>query len=356
MIFMRHSTDHIAVICGARPNFMKVAPLCAAFVREGISHVLVNTGQHFSKEMAADFFDEFQLEPTYHLPSSEGLSTCAQFAHIMQELESVFLKEQPSLVLVVGDVNSTLVGALVANKMQIPLGHIEAGLRSHNWKMPEEANRVLTDTLSDFLFVPSEEAVENLRRESIVDGVHVVGNIMIDTLQLFIKNGKPPTEGRYYFATLHRAENVDDPVVFDQILSACDELRRDAQIFLPLHPRTKKMAQQYGYLERLGRIFTLLPPLSYGESLAYQKHATLVLTDSGGIQEETSFLGVPCLTIRTETERPITVELGTNTIAGVSRESILDAYRRVDLKKRTTTIPLWDGKTSERIIDILKEV
>jgi UDP-N-acetylglucosamine 2-epimerase (non-hydrolysing) len=274
-------------------------------------------------------------------------------ADIMIGLEKIFLSEKPDLVVVVGDVNSTLSAALVANKMGIKLAHVEAGLRSGNKLMPEETNRILTDKLSDLLFVTEEDGVANLKREGITKGVYSVGNIMIDTLTLLLPKVKKSTE-HFYFCTLHRAENVDNKKVFAEILDALEEISHDAVIYLPLHPRTAKMAEKFGLEGRLKKIFKILPPLSYQETLYYQKNAKLVLTDSGGIQEETSFLGTPCLTLRTETERPITVKKGTNKIAGVTRASILKAYVEHPRKHKKTKIPLWDGKTAKRIVKILK--
>lgn len=342
----------IALICGARPNFMKVAPLCHEFEKRDMDYILINTGQHFDKNMSQDFFDEFNIKPNYHLsPSRE--SVIKQFTDIMLGLEDIFIQEKPDLVMVVGDVNSTLSGALVANKMSIKLAHIEAGLRSHNRLMPEEHNRVLTDRISDFLFVTMGEGVENLFKEGIVDNVYLVGNLMIDTLAEFSKETSL-TKEVFYFATLHRAENIDNKVIFNEILDAMEEISQDAKIYLPLHPRTKKMADEFGLMDRMEKIFFLLPPLNYKDAVYYQKNAKLVLTDSGGVQEETSFLGVPCLTLRTETERPITVTMGTNTMAGITKDTILSAYKHKDLSRRDINIPLWDGKTAKRIIEVLK--
>jgi len=353
----------IAVIAGARPNFMKVAPLVRELTKQKMPHFLVNTGQHFSAVMAGVFLKEFGLKPQYTLKPSP-VSAQKQKRDIQQGLEKIFAKEKPGIVVVVGDVNATLWAAEVAHKLRIPLAHIEAGLRSFNSKMPEEYNRAQTDRLSGLLFATQEEGISNLKREGITSGTHFVGNIMIDTLKLFAgktnqpKAGRPLAEkisGAYYFCTLHRAENVDNKKVFSGVVAALESIAQDAGIYLPLHPRTKKMAQKFGLLPRLKSACRILPPLSYAESVAYQKNARLVLTDSGGVQEETSYLGVPCITLRTETERPITVTAGTNIVGGVTKQSILRAYRKVNFKKRKTRIKYWDGKTSERIVLILKK-
>ncbi len=345
--------NKIAIIAGARPNFMKIAPLCNQLRKNGVEYFLVNTGQHFDERMALQFFKEFDVRPDFTLEPSRD-SVVKQVSDIMIGLEEIFESEKPSLVIVVGDVNSTLAAALVANKMNIRLAHIEAGLRSYNRKMPEEFNRIVVDSISDILFVTSEDGVSNLNKEGISKNVFFVGNIMIDTLKTFLSDIDSTNED-FYFCTLHRAENVDDKVIFSGILDALEVISKDKKIYMPLHPRTEKMAKQFGLTERLHRIFSITEPLSYRGSLFYQKNARVVFTDSGGVQEETSFLGTPCITLRTETERPITVEKGTNTIGGVTRDSILEAYRSKERKNIKTEIPLWDGEASKRIIEIIKK-
>ncbi|OHA91075.1 MAG: UDP-N-acetylglucosamine 2-epimerase [Candidatus Zambryskibacteria bacterium RIFCSPHIGHO2_01_FULL_46_30] len=341
----------IALIGGARPNFMKIAPLCRKLERRNIPYFIVNTGQHFDSNMAGDFFKEFEIFPNYELHPSRN-SVIKQVSDIICGLEKIFISEKPYMVVVVGDVNSTLAAALVANKMNIKLAHVEAGLRSHNKQMPEEFNRVMVDHISDILFVTSEGGVLNLEEEGITENVFFVGNIMIDTIKMFVKNIDLSKE-TFYFCTLHRAENIDNKRDFQNILNALEVISKDEKIYLSLHPRTKKMAEKFGLSRRLNQIFSILPPLSYKESLFYQKNAKLVLTDSGGIQEETSFLGVPCITLRIETERPVTVEEGTNTVGGVSRDSILKSYRNKKLVRKKTNITKWDGKAAKRIIDII---
>ncbi len=352
---MKNVSQKIAIIAGARPNFMKVAPLVHALQKQNMGNFLVNTGQHFSKAMADDFLQEFQIQSQYTLKPSRS-SAEKQMQDIMDGLQKIFLKEKPSMVVVVGDVNSTLAGALIAKNMHIPCAHVEAGLRSYNLAMPEEQNRMVVDQLADYLFTTEKDGAHNLAQEGIREHVFYVGNIMIDTLKLFEKKVvQIPKEKKYYFCTLHRAENVDSKKIFLGIVRALEKISQDAPIYLPLHPRTKKMAQQFGLLKKLQNACHIIPLLSYTESVSYQKYATVILTDSGGIQEESSVLGVPCLTLRTETERPITVKKGTNTIAGVSTQSILSAYKKKSLKKKKVHIPLWDGKAAQRIVSVIKK-
>lgn len=344
--------NKVAIIAGARPNFMKVAPLCAELKRQNMPYILINTGQHFSASMAGKFLKEFKLKPNYTLKPPQK----RQMSDIKDGLQKIFKKEDPSMVIVVGDVNSTLWASEVAKRQKIKLAHIEAGLRSHNKKMPEEHNRIKTDKLSDFLFVTQEEGMKNLLKERVRGRAHLVGNIMIDTLKMFASHAKQKAkEKKYYFCTLHRAENVDNKKVFKEILDALEIISQDAIVYLPLHPRTKKQAQKFGLMLQLKQVCSILKPLPYAQSVAYQKYANLILTDSGGVQEEASVLGVPCLTLRTETERPITITKGTNKIGGVSKASILKAYSSVKFGKRKTKIKYWDGKTSKRIVDIIKK-
>lgn len=344
----------IAIVAGARPNFMKVAPLCRVLAQRNIPHQLINTGQHFDEAMAGQFFAEFGLQPQVTLSPSRA-TVVQQFSDIMTGLEREWTRARPCYVVVVGDVNSTLAAALAANKLGIPVAHVEAGLRSYNERMPEETNRICTDRLSSLLLATDETALRNLQREGLEKRAQLTGNIMIDTVRMFADT-IPKTEERFYFATLHRAENVDDAATFGDILAALEQIARDAKLYFSLHPRTAERAERFGYVERIHAAFSVVPPLSYAKSIFFQKHAQLVLTDSGGIQEETSFLGTPCLTLRTETERPITVTHGTNTIAGVSKASILQAYRQKDMQKKQTAIPLWDGQAAQRIVDALLAV
>ncbi|OHA15145.1 MAG: UDP-N-acetylglucosamine 2-epimerase [Candidatus Taylorbacteria bacterium RIFCSPLOWO2_12_FULL_43_20] len=346
----------ILLVCGARPNFMKISPLYHILKKEKVDVMLVNTGQHYDANMSRSFLDEFGLKEDYSLKPSRK-TPISQMTDIMKGLESVYKKENPDLVVVVGDINSTLYAALVAKKLLIPIAHVEAGLRSFNKKMPEETNRIITDRLSDLLFVTEESGVRNLMKEGIHKNVYNVGNIMIDTLKKYLPRVRTSDE-RFYFATLHRAENIDDKKIFGEILNALEIIAKDRKIYMPLHPRALKMARRFGYMKKLRKICHLLPPLSYSETIYYEKNAVLILTDSGGIQEESTYLGVQCITLRAETERPITVSRGTNMIGGVTKRSILHAYAR--FKKRKTQkkrppIPFWDGKTSGRIARVLKK-
>lgn len=348
--------NKVAIISGTRPNLVKILSLCAEFKKQKVPFFCVYTGQHYDDKMSSDFFIEFNIKPDYILSPSKK-TVIQQMSDIMVGIEKILLREKPKLVVVVGDVNSTLAGALVAKKLNIKLAHVEAGLRSYNQKMPEEANRVITDHLADILFTSSEADIRTLKSEGIKRGVYFTGNIMIDALARFekkLKINKSPE--KFYYCTFHRAENIDDKKTFSGILDALEIIAKDHKLYLPLHPRTKKMAEIFHLSSRLNKIFSVLPPLSYTDSLYYQKNAKLILTDSGGIQEESSYFGVPCLTIRTETERPITVTHGSNTlVGGTSIQLILDAYRKKKLEKIQTEIPFWDGKTSERIVKILKK-
>lgn len=340
----------IALIGGARPNFMKLAPMVREFKARQKDIVVINTGQHFSPEMNQDFLEEFEIEVDYSLqPRHDNVPS--QISDMIIGLDEIFQKEGVDLVIVVGDVNSTLAASVCANKSGIKLAHVEAGLRSYNYQMPEEINRIVTDNLSDYLLAPSKDAVLNLQKEGVHGQIGLVGNIMIDNLYYFLDKIEHNDE-RYFFCTLHRAENVDDKTIFGGILEALEHISKDAKIYLPLHPRTKKMAESFGYLSKIEKTFKVLPSLTYKESIYYQKNADLILTDSGGIQEESTILNIPCLTIRKETERPITVERGTNIIAGVEKDLIIAKYNEIiKIAPQAKPIDLWDGHTAKRIVD-----
>lgn len=363
----------IALVGGARPNFVKIAPLvwelCSRRQKQlspAPEFIFIHTGQHFDAEMSSLFLDELELAPpAINLGVSRG-SNVAQSARIMLHLEEALKKIKPDVVIVVGDVNSTLAAALTATKMGLPLAHVEAGLRSFDRTMPEEINRLVTDHLSDYLFTPTVEAGENLRREGIPEEkIFFVGNIIIDTLirlkekacQLasFKKFGLE--KKNYALLTLHRPANVDDGSKLANILFACHEISKRLPVIFPVHPRTKAMIKRFHLEPRINSAsFLLIPPLGYLEFLSLMQEARLVLTDSGGVQEETTFLSIPCLTLRPNTERPITVSQGTNRVVGTSPEIILaEALARLDgPEERTSSIPeLWDGKTAGRIIEIL---
>ena len=352
-------------VVGARPNFMKVAPIVEAMKRREreFTPLVVHTGQHYDAAMSDAFFRDLELPPPDVYLGVGSASHAAQTAAIMERFEPVVLREKPDWVLVVGDVNSTLACALVCAKIGIKVAHVEAGLRSHDRTMPEEINRVLTDQIADLLFTPSADADENLRAEGIPpERIRMVGNIMIDSLYKLLEQSRQSriigelglTDQSYAVLTLHRPSNVDDPVVFAGILEALDKISEQLPIVFPIHPRTRKTITEFGLDARVARIkgLRLIDPLGYLDFLCLYSKARLVLTDSGGIQEETSVLGIPCLTLRTNTERPITVSLGTNRIVGSDSAKIVTAAFAVlnEREKKTVSIPLWDGHTAERIL------
>lgn len=366
---------HILHVVGARPNFMKVAPVMAALNERAaaenrdLRQTLVHTGQHYDTNMSQVFFQQLSIpQPDINLEVGSA-SHAVQTAEIMMRFEVVVLKDRPDLVLVYGDVNSTVAAALVCTKLLIPVGHVEAGLRSFDRTMPEEINRLLTDQLADLLFTPSADGDENLLREGVVpQKIHRVGNVMIDTLvRLLPLSDLPPEQRtlrppeRYALVTLHRPSNVDQPEMLEKILSALDEISSELPVIFPIHPRTrerlKSVAKADRWLTAAGPNLQLLDPLSYLEFLSLQRRATVVITDSGGIQEETSYLGVPCLTLRKNTERPITVTMGTNSVIGDDMERLQAEVRAILSGERKARgsgkIPLWDGRAGERIAEVV---
>ncbi len=345
-------------IVGARPNFMKVAPVLSALKgRQNVTQTLVHTGQHYDVNMSDVFFQQLGIpEPDVNLSVGSG-SHARQTAEIMIRLEPVVLERQPDLVLVYGDVNSTVATVLVCAKLGVRVGHVEAGLRSFDRTMPEEINRLVTDQLADLLFTPSEDGDENLRREGIpAEKIFRVGNVMIDSLvRLLPAAQNTKVEGlpeRYALVTLHRPANVDDSATLKSILESLLEVNRDLTVVFPAHPRTRKRIEDFGL--NAGQL-SLLDPCPYVDFLRLQSRATVVITDSGGIQEETTYLGVPCLTMRENTERPITVSMGTNVLVGRDRDKLHAELSRVlaGKAKKGTVPPLWDGHTGERIADII---
>jgi UDP-N-acetylglucosamine 2-epimerase (non-hydrolysing) len=395
----------IMTIVGARPNFMKAAPIIAAINRHNeharkypgenseageIRHVLVHTGQHYDEAMSGSFFSDLGLpKPDVHLGIGSG-SHAAQTGEIMKKFEEIVTAEKPDVVIVVGDVNSTVACALVTAKVSFDnegtrplIAHVEAGLRSFDRAMPEEINRIVTDHISDLLFVTEESGLVNLRREGISDDkVHFVGNTMIDSLLAFKgkadsskkldelglrvqagPNGDGKKVARYALLTMHRPANVDNREAFQNILAGLQELGPECPIVFPVHPRTQKRIKEFGIdlneTDANGRTtakgrMILIDPLGYLDFLCLMKNAWMVITDSGGVQEETTCLGVPCVTVRENTERPVTVEKGTNIIAGTSREGIRTAIRKQAQSKRELTTPMhWDGKAAARIVEAL---
>ncbi len=359
---------HVLLIAGARPNFMKIAPLYhRSLETDGVDCRIVHTGQHYDYAMSQAFFEDLELpEPSFYLGAGSG-SHAQQTARIMTAFESLCLQERPDLVVVVGDVNSTLACAIVAKKAMVPVAHVEAGLRSFDRSMPEEINRIVTDAISDHFFVSEPSGCKNLLAEGQPpERIHWVGNVMIDNLlsQLeHLKNGaasrfaSAPIKDKhavYAFLTLHRPSNVDSRDALAEIVSALNDLANVLPIVFPVHPRTRKKLEEFDL--HLSDAIELLEPLGFRESLFLWKDARFVLTDSGGLQEETTALGVPCVTIRENTERPITVEVGTNVLAGTRRESILAAVQESLVKVRTASVPpLWDGKAAERFWKVLTQ-
>ena len=357
-------------VVGARPNFMKVAPIVAAMKKRPsqFQPLVVHTGQHYDAAMSDSFFQDLDLpQPDTHLGVGSA-SHAAQTAAVMERFEPVVLREKPDWVLVVGDVNSTLACALVCVKLGVKVAHVEAGLRSRDRTMPEEINRLLTDQIADLLFTPSTDADENLIAEGIPrERIRFVGNVMIDSLQknLAVARNLPTKEqlgltGDYALLTLHRPSNVDMRESFEPILSALEVIASKLPIVFPVHPRTKKTIAELGLSDRVESIKELrvVEPLGYLDFLNLSSGARLVLTDSGGIQEETTALGIPCLTLRENTERPITVEMGTNVIVGTDATKIISEATVAlngSAKRVARQPPLWDGHTSERILNALEE-
>ena len=356
-------------VAGARPNFMKIAPLMKEMNRHPeIQPVLVHTGQHYDEKMSKSFFDDLEIpRPDINLEIGSA-SHSVQTAKIMMEFEQVLLREKPDLVLVVGDVNSTIGCALPASKMRIPIAHVEAGLRSFDREMPEEINRVLTDAISDYLFVTEPSGRKNLLKEGVAEKkIFFVGNVMIDTLlankekseQSSILSTLQLVPRQYATLTLHRPSNVDVRETFLRIFEALEEIQAYLPIIFPIHPRTKKRIDEFGLTERARSLSNLrfVDPLGYLDFLKLVAESKFVLTDSGGIQEETTILNVPCITLRENTERPITVEQGSNVIVGTNSTRIVEeSISILKGKAASSRMPeLWDGRAAERIVEILVE-
>lgn len=387
------------MVAGARPNFVKIAPLAEQLGvarTRGAEMLLVHTGQHYDEAMSRLFFEQMGIpRPDVNLEVGSG-SHGQQTGEVLSRIEPVMQEWKPDVVVVVGDVNSTLAAALAAAKLHIPVAHVEAGLRSFDRTMPEETNRVLTDALADYLFVSEPNGVENLQREGAAEEkIHLVGNVMIDSLRNFKELAKQsrvlhelrlvaPEEARgtasstgedqtrkgrarvpvppFALLTLHRPSNVDDAGTLQPLLECLDQIAHEIPILFPAHPRTQERIERFGLgrlvrteWERAGRGVLMCPPVGYLEFLHLESEAAFVLTDSGGIQEETTVLGVPCLTLRENTERPITVSEGTNTLVGNKPERIWAAARGVlaGRGKKGRTPPLWDGNAAKRIVKVL---
>ena len=389
----------VFLVAGARPNFMKIAPIIRSLKLKAesskledssqkleakrnpqitpvrspgptgqvqIEYKLVHTGQHYDYEMSQVFFDDLALpKPDFFLEAGSG-SHAVQTAKIMVGFEKICLSEKPDMVVVVGDVNSTLACSIVAKKMGIDVAHVEAGLRSFDPSMPEEINRIVTDSISDYFFVTETSAIDNLVKEGRPkERIYFVGNVMIDNLfyqieqldngnlSLLSTYGLKKELKNYIFLTLHRPSNVDSQEIFSGIAEALNEISAEMPIVFPVHPRTRKMLHKFNIT--LNKRIVLLEPLGFKEALFLWKDAVMVMTDSGGLQEETTAIGVPCLTLRYNTERPVTIEMGTNTLAGNKKEGILDCYRHIieNGKPRASIPSKWDGKAAERIVEVL---
>ena len=357
-------------VVGARPNFMKVAPLHRAFMSHGgFNSMIVHTGQHYDERMSDIFFRQLEMpEPDIYLGVGSG-SHAQQTSKIMTAFEEIVIDEKPDLVLVVGDVNSTLACALVATKLHIPVAHVESGLRSGDRRMPEEINRIITDSISDYLFVTEQSGMDNLHAEGVSeDKVFFVGNVMIDALVQFREKAARSTilhdlgleDRKYALMTMHRPANVDRKEGLSALLETIESVHNMLPIVFPIHPRTRHRFTEFGLEDRLNAIsnLTLLEPLGYLEFLRLMEKASVVVTDSGGIQEETTFLDVPCITLRENTERPITVTLGTNQLMDLNPELIADRLLTIlndsDLRKKQE-LPFWDGEAAYRIVQIIEK-
>lgn len=356
------------LVAGARPNFMKIAPIVRALDAHGrLDYRIIHTGQHYDREMNDVFFEELGIPAPDVFMGAGGGSHAQQTAKIMTAFEELCLKNRPDAVLVVGDVNSTLACSIVAKKLHIPVAHVEAGLRSGDMKMPEEINRIVTDSIADWFFVTEPSGIEHLRREGKPEGsIHYVGHVMVDNLLYqaaklarskaeFETSSLKRQNPRYGVVTLHRPSNVDDPGTFARIGAALKEIADELPLIFPVHPRTRGNLEKFGI--DLGEDITLTGPQPYMAFLDLWKDATVVLTDSGGLQEETTALGVPCITIRENTERPVTVEEGTNVLAGTDPAKIVAEARKIlrGEGKQGRRPHLWDGHAAERIVEILAQ-
>jgi UDP-N-acetylglucosamine 2-epimerase (non-hydrolysing) len=355
---------HVLHVVGARPNFMKAAPVYRALASRGQKQTIIHTGQHYDIQMSDVFFKELEVpEPDENLNVGSG-SHAQQSASIMSRFEPVVLARKPDIVLVYGDVNSAVSAALVCSKIGVRLGHVESGLRSFDRSMPEEINRLVTDQLADILFTPSTDGDENLAREGIAkEKVFFVGNVMIDSLIRSLPKAENAFSqlkielslDSFGLITLHRPANVDDEFVFLPMLQVLDDLSLKLPLIFPVHPRTRQ--KWSARLDKCNSNLRVINPLGYLDFLGLQKNAKVVITDSGGIQEETTYLGTPCLTLRENTERPITLTLGTNVLIGRDWELLRKQFHRAlnGAREQKNALPLWDGKASDRIAEILSQ-
>lgn len=354
----------IVTIVGARPQFIKAAAVSREILKHPgqLEEVMVHTGQHYDPNMSQVFFDELEIPlPRYNLEVSGG-GHGAMTGRMLEGIERILLDEKPDWVLIYGDTNSTLAGALAAAKLHIPVAHVEAGLRSFNMRMPEEINRILADRVSNLLLCPTDVAVENLAREGVTHGVHNVGDVMYDVALYYRERARVGSsilqtlglgEKAFALATCHRAENTDNPVHLESIVSALAQIANDVPVVLPLHPRTRKLLQQFG-LEQYLDALTVVEPLSFLDMVALEQAAKVILTDSGGVQKEAFFYRVPCITMRDETEWVETVELGWNRLVGASKSKILEAYSALSASVPSAQgTPYGNGAASSLIIQKL---
>lgn len=358
--------DMLSIVLGTRPEIIKMSPIIRYCEERGIDYFVVHTNQHYSYEMDKIFFEELSLtEAKYNLrigSASQGRQT----GMMLGGIEDVFERDTPDIVLVEGDTNTVLAGALASSKMHIPVGHVEAGLRSYDRRMPEEINRVLTDHISDYLFAPTGTSKENLAREGLLNGVHVVGNTIVDATYQNLKIASKHSmvlqelglgDNDYFLITLHRAENVDDKETLNRILIAFNRLSDayDVPLVFPIHPRTRKMIDRFGLGSMLDRVM-IIEPVGYLDFLILEKSAKLILTDSGGVQEEACILSVPCVTLRDNTERPETVNVGKSVLAGSDPDSIVRCVAEMLGRKLSDENPFGDGRSGARIMGLLDNV
>ena len=353
-------------IVGARPNFIKASPIIKEMKKMNVENLILHTGQHYDENMSKIFFDELEIpKPNFNLNAGGG-SHATQTADIMVGCEKIFLNEKPDLIVVYGDVNSCVASSLVASKMHIPIAHVESGLRSYDRKMPEEINRIITDSISDILFLTSPDALENLKKEGVdEDKCYLVGNTMIDSLvslnnkfdESKILESLELEKKSYALITLHRPSNVDNKKDLEKMMDSLFLISDYMPCIFPIHPRTENNLSRFGLYKKYveNEKFNIINPLGYVDFMNLQKNAKLVITDSGGIQEEASFFGVQCLTVRDNTERPITVDEGTNKLVGTDYRKIPSHVSRINYNEIYGDIELWDGKSSKRIIKILEE-
>ncbi len=347
----------VMVVAGARPNFMKVAPILNELDNEHVTNVLVHTGQHYDSAMSGDFFEELGIkEPEYNLNVGSH-SHAVQTARVMEKFEPVLNEVSPRVLIVVGDVNSTLATALVASKYKTLVAHVEAGLRSNDREMPEEINRVAVDHISDILYATSKDGLINLEREGLIDRSQLVGNVMVDTLLNNLERAKnrPILStikfDRFGLLTLHRPSNVDEPELFEDLIKTMSEISMSLPVIFLCHPRTRAKLKGINIPDSI----VVLEPVSYLDAIGLEAKASVVFTDSGGMQEETTILGVPCLTLRDNTERPVTVAEGTNFIVGRDKDKIIETFKMVIGQEFKPKRPeYWDGKASKRIVESLK--